>query len=118
MSYEDDVKRILGGLTGREKKALRERFGIDLSTPESMKELGEQFQVTRRRIRDIERKALKKLNPDKEYVEPEGPECSFCGRAENEVKGMVKHESSFNICRECIDLSLEIINSENEKPSD
>lgn len=118
MSYEDEVKKILNGLTDREKKALRDRFGIDLSKPHTMKELGEQFQVTRRRIREIERKALRKLSPDGKYLEPKGPECSFCGRAENETKGMAKHESGFNICKECIELSLEIINSEDEKRTD
>ncbi len=52
---------ILGGLTPREAKVLRMRFGIDMNTDHTLEEVGKQFDVTRERIRQIEAKALRKL---------------------------------------------------------
>ncbi|NQY51831.1 MAG: RNA polymerase sigma factor RpoD [Piscirickettsiaceae bacterium] len=52
---------ILGGLTDREAKVLRMRFGIDMNTDHTLEEVGKQFDVTRERIRQIEAKALRKL---------------------------------------------------------
>ncbi|BAP58628.1 RNA polymerase sigma factor RpoD [Candidatus Tachikawaea gelatinosa] len=52
---------ILSGLTAREAKVLRMRFGIDMSTDHTLEEVGKQFDVTRERIRQIEAKALRKL---------------------------------------------------------
>jgi len=52
---------ILGGLTERESKVLRMRFGIDMNTDHTLEEVGKQFDVTRERIRQIEAKALRKL---------------------------------------------------------
>jgi RNA polymerase primary sigma factor len=52
---------ILGGLTEREAKVLRMRFGIDMNTDHTLEEVGKQFDVTRERIRQIEAKALRKL---------------------------------------------------------
>ncbi len=53
--------RILSGLTTREAKVLRMRFGIDMNTDHTLEEVGKQFDVTRERIRQIEAKALRKL---------------------------------------------------------
>ncbi len=53
--------RILSTLTGREEKVLRMRFGIGLPTDHTLEEVGQQFSVTRERIRQIEAKALRKL---------------------------------------------------------
>lgn len=53
--------RILSGLTAREAKVLRMRFGIDMNTDHTLEEVGKQFDVTRERIRQIEAKALRKL---------------------------------------------------------
>ena len=52
---------VLAGLTPREAKVLRMRFGIDMNTDHTLEEVGKQFDVTRERIRQIEAKALRKL---------------------------------------------------------
>jgi RNA polymerase primary sigma factor len=53
--------QVLEGLTARESKVLRMRFGIDMNTDHTLEEVGKQFDVTRERIRQIEAKALRKL---------------------------------------------------------
>ncbi len=55
------TQEILEGLTAREAKVLRMRFGIDMNTDHTLEEVGKQFDVTRERIRQIEAKALRKL---------------------------------------------------------
>jgi len=55
------TRNILEGLTARESKVLRMRFGIDMNTDHTLEEVGKQFDVTRERIRQIEVKALRKL---------------------------------------------------------
>jgi RNA polymerase primary sigma factor len=55
------VQGVLAGLTPREAKVLRMRFGIDMNTDHTLEEVGKQFDVTRERIRQIEAKALRKL---------------------------------------------------------
>ncbi|MAQ08276.1 MAG: RNA polymerase sigma factor RpoD [Gammaproteobacteria bacterium] len=57
----DATRNILSGLTAREAKVLRMRFGIDMNTDHTLEEVGKQFDVTRERIRQIEAKALRKL---------------------------------------------------------
>ncbi|RUO20417.1 RNA polymerase sigma factor RpoD [Aliidiomarina iranensis] len=60
-SLMNAVREVLGGLTAREAKVLRMRFGIDMNTDHTLEEVGKQFDVTRERIRQIEAKALRKL---------------------------------------------------------
>ena len=55
------VSELLDGLTPREAKVLRMRFGIDMSSDHTLEEVGKQFDVTRERIRQIEAKAMRKL---------------------------------------------------------
>ena len=55
------IHEVLAGLTPREAKVLRMRFGIDMNTDHTLEEVGKQFDVTRERIRQIEAKALRKL---------------------------------------------------------
>ncbi len=55
------TRAVLEGLTAREAKVLRMRFGIDMNTDHTLEEVGKQFDVTRERIRQIEAKALRKL---------------------------------------------------------
>ncbi|MGL4380121.1 MAG: RNA polymerase sigma factor RpoD [Vibrio sp.] len=55
------TRDVLAGLTPREAKVLRMRFGIDMNTDHTLEEVGKQFDVTRERIRQIEAKALRKL---------------------------------------------------------
>ena len=57
----ETVRDLLAGLTPREAKVLRMRFGIDMNTDHTLEEVGKQFDVTRERIRQIEAKALRKL---------------------------------------------------------
>ncbi len=57
----ESTKDVLAGLTAREAKVLRMRFGIDMNTDHTLEEVGKQFDVTRERIRQIEAKALRKL---------------------------------------------------------
>jgi RNA polymerase primary sigma factor len=57
----ETTQLILAGLTTREAKVLRMRFGIDMNTDHTLEEVGKQFDVTRERIRQIEAKALRKL---------------------------------------------------------
>ena len=58
---QEATQNILAGLTPREAKVLRMRFGIDMNTDHTLEEVGKQFDVTRERIRQIEAKALRKL---------------------------------------------------------
>ena len=58
---KEATKSVLSGLTAREAKVLRMRFGIDMNTDHTLEEVGKQFDVTRERIRQIEAKALRKL---------------------------------------------------------
>lgn len=60
-SLRDATTEVLAGLTPREAKVLRMRFGIDMNTDHTLEEVGKQFDVTRERIRQIEAKALRKL---------------------------------------------------------
>ena len=57
----ETVTRVLASLTPREERVLRMRFGIGMNTDHSLKQVGQQFSVTRERIRQIEAKALRKL---------------------------------------------------------
>jgi RNA polymerase primary sigma factor len=60
-SLKNATHEVLAGLTAREAKVLRMRFGIDMNTDHTLEEVGKQFDVTRERIRQIEAKALRKL---------------------------------------------------------
>ena len=57
----ESTRMVLAGLTARESKVLRMRFGIEMNTDHTLEEVGKQFDVTRERIRQIEAKALRKL---------------------------------------------------------
>ena len=60
-NLKEATRDVLSGLTAREAKVLRMRFGIDMNTDHTLEEVGKQFDVTRERIRQIEAKALRKL---------------------------------------------------------
>ena len=60
-NLKETCSKILSSLTPREERVLRMRFGIDMSTDHTLEEVGQQFNVTRERIRQIEAKALRKL---------------------------------------------------------
>ena len=61
VDLEDLTRRVLSTLTPREEKVLRMRFGIGEQLDHTLEEVGEDFDVTRERIRQIEAKALRKL---------------------------------------------------------
>ena len=71
--YRPDRHRAgcTGGLTAREAKVLRMRFGIDMNTDHTLEEVGKQFDVTRERIRQIEAKALAQAAPPDPFGPPE-----------------------------------------------
>jgi RNA polymerase primary sigma factor len=60
-NLKETVTRVLASLTAREERVLRMRFGIGMNTDHTLEEVGQQFSVTRERIRQIEAKALRKL---------------------------------------------------------
>ena len=60
-SLKESTREVLAGLTAREAKVLRMRFGIEMQSDHTLEEVGKQFDVTRERIRQIEAKALRKL---------------------------------------------------------
>jgi len=62
-NLREATTRVLASLTPREERVLRMRFGIGMNTDHTLEEVGQQFNVTRERIRQIEAKALRKLKP-------------------------------------------------------
>jgi len=60
-SVQGKLKEILDALSPREAKVLRMRFGLEMASDHTLEEVGNQFDVTRERIRQIEAKAMKKL---------------------------------------------------------
>ena len=62
-NLRETTTRVLASLTPREERVLRMRFGIGMNTDHTLEEVGQQFNVTRERIRQIEAKALRKLKP-------------------------------------------------------
>ena len=62
-NLRETTTRVLSTLTAREERVLRMRFGIGMNTDHTLEEVGQQFSVTRERIRQIEAKALRKLKP-------------------------------------------------------
>ncbi len=60
-NLKETTTRILASLTPREERVLRMRFGIGMNSDHTLEEVGQQFAVTRERIRQIEAKALRKL---------------------------------------------------------
>ena len=60
-NLKETTTRVLATLTPREERVLRMRFGIGMNSDHTLEEVGQQFSVTRERIRQIEAKALRKL---------------------------------------------------------
>ena len=70
-NLRETTTRVLASLTPREERVLRMRFGIGMNTDHTLEEVGQQFSVTRERIRQIEAKALRKLK----HPEPRQGSC-------------------------------------------
>jgi aminoglycoside 6'-N-acetyltransferase len=71
-NLRETTTRVLASLTPREKRVLRRRFGIGMNTDHTLEEVGQQFFVTRGRIRQIETKILRKLRPP----DDDGPDAA------------------------------------------
>ena len=69
---KESTRQVLGNLTAREAKALRTRFGLTMDTDHTLEDVGKQFDVERKRIRDIEQR-LRNLNGD---PDDEGPDTA------------------------------------------
>ena len=110
---KDNIKKILEGLTAREAKILRERFGLDFEKDHTLAEVGKQYEITRKRIKEIEAKALKKLKRLKNEKQAELT-CSFCGKKKSEVKKLIQAESGVTICNECIKTCTDIIENDED----
>ncbi len=120
MSDDDDNKEdpeisneMLNNLTAREAKALRDRFGPDAFKAHSLEEVGKQFDITRKRIKKIEEKALKKRKGIKEKKPPE-PTCSFCGKKKSEVEKLIQAHSGVTICNDCLKTYTDIIDKDED----
>src|SRR3546814_13220692 len=75
-NLKETVTRVLASLTPREERVLRMRFGIGMNTDHTLEEVGQQFSVTRERIRQIEATALRKLkHPSRSEERRVGKEC-------------------------------------------
>ena len=84
-NLKETVTRVLASLTPREERVLRMRFGIGLNTDHTLEEVGQQFSVTRERIRQIEAKALRKLkHPSRSRKMRSFLDQELSGRAQGE----------------------------------
>ena len=75
MSDKNNIESIFSSLTDKEKKVIEKRLKIKELTPNKLTELGKQFSVTRERIREIEKRALRKPNKGK-GPDDEGPDVA------------------------------------------
>ena len=128
MSDDDDenekdlaknIKEVLASLTPREAKVLRERFGVELKDNPDLEEIGKQFDITRERIREIERKALAKLRnkrgQNKSSTTPK--RCSFCESTLEQTDKYVESKTGVFICRNCLDLCSKMLDEDDPDKS-
>ena len=94
-----------------ELRILKEIYNIDLTQPDSVKAFQGRTLERLKSISELKRKIYVSMYPNRKKRIPSGRKCSFCLRAENEVHGMSKHESGFNLCNTCINT---VRKSENE----
>jgi len=96
------MKQSKPALSQKDLSILKEIFKLDLTKPRSIKAFAEATRETSERNLKTLRESFNHLYPHRKKRTPNGPECSFCLRRENEVRGMAKHESGFNLCNECL----------------
>ena len=96
------MKRRKISLSDNDLSILKKGYNLDLTEPDSLKAFKEATRETSKRIREIQLETFNHLYPHRKKRIPNGLECSFCLRRENEVTAMAKHESGFNLCHECL----------------
>ena len=88
-------------LSNNDLNILKKRYNLDLTEPSSLKAFKEATREASKRIREKQLEIFNQLYPHRKKRIPNGSECSFCLRRENEVIAMATHESGFNLCDEC-----------------
>jgi hypothetical protein len=83
-------------------RILNEVYSIDLSRPASIQEFQSRMLIDMQTLYELDRSIYVGMNPHRKKRIPNGQKCSFCFKSENEVFGMAKHESGFNLCNKCI----------------
>ena len=115
------IKEMLGGLTPREAEVLRKRFGVEWQTDENLKEIGDQFDITRKRIKEIENKALKKLSKYRGEKQPtlgqKSEECFFCRIELSNTVKYVKGKFGVYICASCLEVCSKILEEDDPETS-
>jgi hypothetical protein len=81
---------------------LKAVYNIDLSDPNELKIRLDRIREYVEPFSEIRRGLNNDINPHRKKRIPSGNQCSFCFKRENEVSGMAKHESGFNLCQKCI----------------
>ena len=104
---DDQNKPESSGLTDQEKQVLKERFGVDFGTDGSLDGLADQFGRTRKRLRSIERKMLKRILHDAVRANSPDAKCWHCGRMSADVRIMLCTQSGSTICEDCVSEVLE-----------
>ena len=114
-----NIKELLASLTPREAKVLRERFGVDFKDDSDLKEIGNQFDITREKIWKVERKALTKLRHQRsQNSSPTTPKrCSFCEIPLKKTDKYVEGKTGVFICRECLKLCNKILDEDDPDKS-
>ena len=85
-----------------EIRTLQEVYNIDVADPDSIKAFKDRSAEILKSLHDTERQIYFGLNPNRRKRIPKGKKCAFCLKSENEVHGMAKLESGFNLCNTCI----------------
>ena len=114
-----NIKELLASLTPREATVLRERFGVEFKDDSDLKEIGNQFDITREKIRKVERKALAKLRHQRsQNSSPTTPKrCSFCEIPLKKTDKYVEGKTGVFICRECLKLCNKILDEDDPDKS-
>ena len=114
-----NIKELLASLTPREAKVLRERFGVDFKDDSDLKEIRNQFDITREKIRKVGRKALTKLRHQRsQNSSPTTPKrCSFCEIPLKKTDKYVEGKTGVFICRECLKLCNKILDEDDPDKS-
>lgn len=85
-----------------ELRILNEEYNIDVTNPASIQAFQDKTQKKLESIHEVKRLIYLSLNKHRKKRTPSGKKCSFCLMSENEVYGMAKHDSGFNLCTQCI----------------